>query len=238
MSLDLAQWQRETAATVLSDAACDAGMAVHRNSVRGGLAETLAAAFPVTLRIVGARAFAILADGFVRGTPPRAPQLSAYGVGFADFVATDALGQRLAYLGDIARLEWARGESYFAADAPAFDPARLALLSPVEMAGAALHLHPATRLVESRFPIHRIWDVNQTDDVPAVNMRIAETVLVTRPGMRIVAHKIAPADAALVKALAAGRSLGEAADTAISVDANFNLQTALAAHFGDATFRI
>lgn len=233
MSLELGQWQRETAEALLRDG--DDDYAVHRNNVRGGLVETLAAAFPVTRRIVGAKAFAGIADAFVRAAPPQAPQLSAYGAGFAAFITGHEIGRQLPYLADVARLEGARAESYFAADAPALTPARLAALSPEEMAAAVLELHPAARLVESRFPIHRIWNVNQMEDVPAVDMGIAETVLVTRPGMAIAMRKISLADAALVKA--AGRTLGEAADAALKVDPGFDLQAALAAHFTGATFR-
>lgn len=229
--VSLESWQRETASALLRDGGDD--WDVHRNTVRGGLVDTLATAFPVTQRIVGVRAFATLADAFVRAEPPRVPQLSAYGTGFADFIAAGDVGQRLAYLADVARLEWARAESYFAADAPALDPTRLAALTPEEMERAVLRLHPATRLLESAFPIQRIWDVNQSDDVPAVDMRVAETVLVTRPGLQIVQRKIVPADAVLIKAIAAGATLGKAA---VVVDESFDLQAALAAHFVGATF--
>lgn len=233
MSLELGQWQRETAAVLLRDG--DDDFAVYRNNVRGGLVETLATAFPVTRRIVGAAAFAGVADAFVCAAPPRVPHLSAYGAGLADFIAGHEIGGQLPYLSDVARLEWARAESYFAADAPSMDPARLAALSPEGMAAAVLALHPAARLVPSRYPIHRIWEVNQLDNVPGVDMSVAETVLVTRPGMAIAMRKICAADAALVQA--AERSLDEAADAAMAVDAGFNLQAALAAHFTGATFR-
>lgn len=229
MSLDLATWQRETAQKLLRDG--DDALAVHRNNVRGGLGETLATAFPVTRRIVGVKAYAALADAFVRATPPRVPQLSAYGTGFADFIAGHEVSRQLAYLADVARLEWARAESYFAADAAVLDPARLAALMPEAMADVVLRLHPATRLVHSRFPIHRIWEVHQSGNVPEVNMNVEEAVLVTRPGMELVTRKISSADAALVRAIAAGRTLGEAAE-AMGPD----LQAALAAHFTHATF--
>jgi len=229
VSLDLASWQRETAQTLLRDG--DDSLAVHRNNVHGSLGETLATAFPVTRRIIGAKAFAALADAFVCAAPPRVPQLSAYGMGFADFVAGHEVGLQLTYLADVARVEWARAESYFAADAAAFDPAGLAALTPEAMAEVVLRLHPATRLVQSRFPIHRIWEVHQSGDIPQVDMSVGETVLVTRPGLEIVTRKISAADAALVKAIMAGRTLGEAAE-AMGPD----LQAALAAHFSYATF--
>src|SRR4051794_33381548 len=60
---------------------------IYRNTVRGSLTETLRAAFPVVERIVGAAFFAAMAQAFVAAEPPRRPQLSAYGDGFAGFLA-------------------------------------------------------------------------------------------------------------------------------------------------------
>src|SRR5258706_11424995 len=90
---------------------------VYRNTVQSSLTEVLASAFPVTQRIVGDRFFAGLARAFIAAHPPRRPHLSTYGDGFSAFIAASDIEQQLSYLPDVARLEWARGEAYFAADA-------------------------------------------------------------------------------------------------------------------------
>jgi len=213
-------------------------IAVYRNTVQQSLIDVLATAFPAVQRIVGARFFAALARDFVRTRLPDVPQLSVYGVHFADFIASHEHIRDLPYLADVARLEWARGEAYFAADAPVFDPAVLATLEPEQLALLKLKLHPATRLIASRYPIHRIWAVNQPDvtEVPAIDMSIAENVLVSRPAYDVIIRFVPSADATFVQAFSQGRSLGEAAAEAMGPHPEFDLQSALQNHFIHGTF--
>jgi hypothetical protein len=249
MPPDLAIMQRRFRAAMLSDSDGDAAplidanaagrISIYRNTVRQSLADVLATAFPVTRRIVGAVFFAGLADGFIIKAPPRVPQLLAYGRDFADFIAGQDVGQRLAYLADVARLEWLRGEAYFAADAPPLDPQRLAALSPDAMERLVLDMHPATRLLCSTHPIHRIWEVNQPKivEVPKVDMSVAQCVLISRRDHHVVVREIGAGDATFISALARGKPLGEAAGATLAQHADFDLQRALQDHFIHQTFR-
>ncbi len=216
-----------------------ARIAVYRNTVQGSLGEVIAAAFPVTRRIVGDAFFSALARRFAAGHPPRLPQLSAYGADFPDLLAEEAALHRLPYLADVARLEWARGESYFAAEAPALTPGVLIETSPEALDALKLRLHPATRLVRSPYPIHRIWQVNQpeVEDVPAVDMSVAENVVLTRREGRVALRLTSAGDAALVAAIAEGEGLGDAAARALAEDAAFDLESALRDHLIAGTFR-
>lgn len=212
-------------------------LAVYRNTVQGSLTEALAATFPVIHRIVGAEFFAAIARRFVATHPPQRPQLSTYGAGFPDFIAAADVNQQLPYLADVARLEWARNESYFAADAPLLDTQRLAI-DAEGLETMTLRLHPAARLVVSRFPIFQIWKVNQPDvvDVPTVDMTIPQAALISRPKHHVAVRAIALADAAFITTIGDGETFGEAADTAFLNDAAFDLQSALAQHFVHGTF--
>jgi hypothetical protein len=214
-----------------------ARVAVYRNTVQGSLAEVIAAAFPVTQRIVGAAFFAALARRFAVAQPPRLPQLSSYGAGFPGFIAQDP-HHGLAYLADVARLEWARGESYFAADAPALAPATIAALAPGAIDAAVLVLHPATRLIRSPFPVMRIWRVNQPDvaDVPPVDMAVAENVLVSRSAGLVRLRAISGGDAAFISAAQEGMSLGAAVARGHDTEPGFDLETALRDHLTGGTF--
>jgi len=247
VSLELADLQRRFQAAVLGhdDAPIAAliapghlaGVTVHRNTSQSSLAALLARTFSVTQQIIGAR-FTDLAARFIAAVPPRLPHLSMYGAALADFIACDAALGDVPYLADVARLEWARNEAYFAADAAPLDAARLAALMPDEMARTALRLHPATRLVRSRFPLHRIWNAHQTDaDIPALDFSVAENVLVTRAGHHLVTRKISAADPVFVEAAPAERTLAAAAAAAMAQDTAFDLQTALQDHFIHGTFQ-
>lgn len=215
-----------------------ARIAVYRNTVQGSLAEVIGAAFPVTRRIVGAAYFAMLAGRYAVARPPRLPQLSAYGADFPDFIAGDAAHHGLAYLPDVARLEWARGESYFAADGPALAPQAIAALAPGALDAAVLTPQPATRMIVSRFPVLRIWRVNQPEvaDVPAVDMAVAETVLISRSAGRVSLRQLSPGDAAFVAAILEGCGLGAAAARGQDAEPSFDLETALRDHLIGGTF--
>jgi hypothetical protein len=213
-------------------------IAVYRNTVQTGLIDVLAAAYPVVARIVGQRFFHALARSFVTARLPDVPQLSLYGKDFPEFIAAHEAARALTYLPDVARLEWARGEAYFAADADPLDPLRLGAVDPSRIGGIRLRIHPATRLVSSRFPIFRIWSVNQPDvtDVPAVDMTAAEHVIITRPQYHVALREISAADAAFVEACRHNATLTDAAAAALGVAAGFDLQEALQRHLLAGTF--
>ncbi len=212
-------------------------LAIYRNTVQGSLTEALAVTFPVIHRIVGNEFFAGFARRFIAAHPPQRPQLSTYGAAFPDFIESADVGKQLPYLADVARFEWARNESYFAADAPLLDTQRLAI-DAESLEAMTLRLHPATRCVVSRFPIFRIWEVNQPEiaDVPAVDMNMPQAVLISRPKHHVVVRAIALADAAFITAIQEGETFGGAADTAFLNDPTFNLQDALTQHFVQGTF--
>ncbi len=212
-------------------------LAVYRNTVQGSLTQALAATFPIVLRIVGEEFFTGFARRFVAAHPPQRPQLSTYGASFPDFIASADVNQQLPYLADVARLEWARNESYFAADAPLLDTQRLAI-DAENLETMTLRLHPAARCVVSRFPIFRIWEVNQPEitDVPRVDMTLPQAVLISRPKHHVVVRAITLADAAFIMAICEDETFGGAADIAFLNDPAFDLQGALAQHFVHGTF--
>jgi hypothetical protein len=210
---------------------------VYRNTVQASLIDVLAAAFPIVQRIVGGDYFTMLARAFATSQPPRAAHLSTYGGGFPSFIASRAGDHRLPYLADVARLEWARGESYFAADADLLDPATLVA------AGAAIGerrfvLHPAARLVRSVFPIVTIWTANQpeNEDISEIDMTTAEVALVSRPAMTVTTRQISDSDGVFVEQLAAGTTFSGAAEAALARDPSYDLQGALALHLRHGTF--
>jgi hypothetical protein len=211
---------------------------VYRTNVQESLIDVLATAFPVVGRIVGPAYFRGLAAGYVAAQLPRVPQLSVYGDGFADFLAGHEAAVRLPYLPDVARLEWARGEAYFAADAPPLDPAALRRVAPESLAALRLVPHPALRLVASAHPIRRIWEVNQPEvtDVPALDLSLPEQVAITRPEHSVVMRGIGAGDLRFVQGLVGGAGLADAAGAALDADPEFDLQRCLEGHLVHGSF--
>ena len=97
------------------------GVEVYRNNYRGNLHDTLAGAYPVMRQLVGEEFFRLLAKRFIEQHPSRSGNLHRYGGEMAEFLTHFENTQHLAYLPDMARLEWAYHRAYFADDASPFD---------------------------------------------------------------------------------------------------------------------
>jgi hypothetical protein len=85
----------------------EARLAIYRHHVLTTLTDVLVGVYPVIRRLVDTRFFAYAADTFIRACPPASPVLSEYGEAFAGFLAGFPPCRALAYLPDVARLEWA-----------------------------------------------------------------------------------------------------------------------------------
>ncbi len=199
---------------------------IYRNNVFVALVDGLEARFPAVARIVGRDYFRAMARGYAGAEPSRGAYLD-YGRSFPDFLAGFGPVADTPYLADVARLEWARHESYHAPDAAALSAAAFAALAPDP--GAALALHPAARLVSSAYPIHAIWAANAHDGA-AASLALpdhGEAVLVTRPDERVAVRALGPGAAAFAAALGKGAALGEAYERARETASEFSLERAL-----------
>jgi len=165
----LATLQREIARAILDgDAPLDAGLAVYRASVFANFASALGVTYPVVRRLVGEAFFAEAARRFAISSPSASGDLGEYGAEFAHFLATYPPAAPLAYLADVARLEWACHECERAADVPPFDFGAFAQVAAAARGRIALTLHPAVRLLRSPHPIAAIHAANaaQRDGTP------------------------------------------------------------------------
>jgi hypothetical protein len=202
--------------------------AVYRNNVIGGLVDVLAQRFPVCLRLVGDAFFRATAQCYVRIALPASPMLFEYGESFGDFLATFEPARDLPYLPDVARLEYAVGRAYHAADAAPLSLSELRSTPVERLDGAAVVFHPSTQLVCSRYPIVSIWRANVSDD--GATMLIADhaqDALVTRRRSNVEAHALAAGGSTFVRALMKGAALHDAAEAAKRAAPSFDLSDSL-----------
>ena len=180
-------------------------VAVYRNNVAHSLAQALARRYPVVQRLVGAEFFAAMAAPFCAAHPPRSPVLQEWGGAFPGFLAGFAPVAGLPYLPDVARIEWARGLAYHAADATPLAPEHLTADRP-------LALHPSLRLLRLSHPAISIWQANQPGGTGLCRTTGPEIALIWRSAdFQVPVLALTPQGAALIEALLRGLPLTEAA---------------------------
>ena len=207
---------------------------IYRHNVYTNLRGALKDIYPVILAIVGEAFFHHAADQFVKAHPSRSGDLNQFGGEWAAFLGSYAHAAELAYLPDVARLEWAWHRAFHAGDATRFDLARLAALPADEHANLRFRLHPTAQLLTSIFPVMRIWEVNQptfTGEIVIDWDQTPDRLLIRRDiadGASVLIERISAAAYAFLLALAQQATLETAAAIALDVDAEFNLQGLLA----------
>lgn len=188
---------------------------IYQRSVRANLGRALRGAFPVVDRLVGDAFFLEAAWRFAIASPPASGDLNAFGRGFADFLATYSHARSLAWLADVARLEWAVHEAGRAADDGPIDLGALSRLPEDRQPALRLRLHPSVRIVRSPWPVLAIWEANQPDrDGTPSREDGADEVLVWRDADAVRAGLLAPEQAVFLEAVAGGQPLERLAESA------------------------
>jgi len=212
-----------------------ARLQIYRNHVLDSLTEVLKATYPVICRLVDERFFGYAADRYIRSHPPSGPCLFEYGETFPSFLEGFPPCRDLAYLPDVARLEWAASVALHADDLPALAVAALGEIPAVRLPGLRLRLHPSLSLHASPWPVDLIWRANQPDREPAgiVDLGAGSACLeVRRSGDDVVLRRLDAAAFTLRRALLEGGSLGDAA-AASAVDSGVDFGAALFELFGE-----
>ena len=203
---------------------------VYRNNYRGNLHDTLAGAYPVIAQLVGKDFFRLLTRQFIGQHPSRSSNLHHYGAEMGSFIASFAPAQGLAYLPDVAALEWACHCAYFADDAATLDFNKLSQVPPGRYADLILHIHPTCHLIRSRYPIAAIWHAHQTGADSDFHIDLESgpcNALVGRKDDVVLVGELADADAAWLQDLQAGTPLGVATAATQKLYPEFDLQAAL-----------
>lgn len=207
-----------------------ARLRIYRNHAVITLTDALKATYPVICRLVSGGFFAYAAHEFIREYMPETPSLARYGGAFPEFLAQFPPCQNLVYLADIARLEWAINEALHAESVAAITRADLSGISASDASRLVLTLNPSLRLLDSRWPIERIWRANEADGDPdlAIDLDSGGVRLqVHRRSDRVTLKSLTESEFAFLQALANGEPLADAAEAALRIDLLFDLATAL-----------
>lgn len=204
-------------------------LGVHVRHYEASLAEALLTKFPATRWLAGSQLVTEAARAYARAHPPTRPCIAEYGREFPSFVAGFGWARELAYLRAFAELEWAVAESSIAIDLPPLAWTDVARVGVDELLSSTLRLQPGLRYRRAS------WAV---DELLTMYLRGAETERFVLPradtcvevrGARgeIRIARLDGASFAFRSALAAQRSIAEAAERALERDANFDAGAAL-----------
>lgn len=201
---------------------------VYRNNFAVSLIEALEATFPAVRKLVGEEFFRGCARVFIDTEPPRSPVLLLYGRGFGDFLDSFTPAATVPYLGDVARLEWARINAYHTTDATPATIDCLATLAETEVGNARFTFHPSFALIRSRWPVVSLWQACAGSESGAdVDMRQAEDGIVVRPVLTVETLVVRDGGGIFLARLLADDTLAEAAAAAGEAAEGFDLASHL-----------
>jgi hypothetical protein len=225
----------EIAGVILSDGLDPAArVGIYHHHAFATLGEALRGTFPVVCRLVDKRFFAYAAHEYLREHPPHSRCLVEYGADFPDFLAGFAPCQGLPYLADVARFEWALNIAAAAREVMPVQAQTLATIAPEDSAYLELRLQPSLSYFTSAWPIDAIWQANQADEVPHIDLASGGTSLeICRSGQTVIWRHVDPGTFAFRTTLADGRVLAAAMSAAILEDPAFDLAMALRQVFAD-----
>jgi len=147
---------------------------IYRSSVLGIQTDALAAVYPVIQQLVGEPFFRTIGRDYLRKHPSPSGDLHELGAQMPGFLARLAAVSELPYLADVAHLEWAWHRVFHAANDTDMDLQALANIPADEQAEIIFSLRNGARLLESDYPVHRIWEVNQKEYANNETIDLAE----------------------------------------------------------------
>lgn len=149
---------------------------IYADMYRARLVDVLREDFPRVLAILGDDVFAAVACRYLARCPSTHPSVRHVGRGFPDFLATDPSAPP--FLADLGRLEWARVEVFDASDTEPLRLADLQSVPPAAWPSLRLRRVPASLVVESDWPVHRVWAMAETLGDARLATPEAETTIV------------------------------------------------------------
>jgi hypothetical protein len=211
-----------------------ARVGIYRHHAFATLGDALQGTFPVVCRLVDKRFFAYAAHEYLREHPPHSRCLVEYGADFADFLARFAPCEKFPYLADVARFEWALNIAATVREATPLQAETLAEVPAAKAAYVGFRLQPSLSYFVSPWPIDAIWQANQEDEVPPIDLASGGTSLeIRRAGETVAWRRLDPGSFAFRTALADGLVLAAAMAAATLRDPAFDLTAALQRVFAD-----
>jgi hypothetical protein len=191
----------------------EARLGVYAHAYAARLEETLRGDFGALAAALGDDAFHDLVLTYLMACPPFRPSLREAGARLAAHLASEPFAgifaRRCAHAADLARLEWAMAEAFFASDAPVLARDDLARVPPDAFAELRFAFSPSLQLLDCAWPVHAARAAFDAGASPPALAAAPAAIAVWRHDERVRYRALAPLEAAALAAARAGASFGE-----------------------------
>ena len=188
---------------------------VYRGMYLLRLGEALETDYPALVHFLGGEEFKELVAGYLQAFPSRSYTLNRLGDHLPEYIREAPGIARRGFLYDLARLELAVSEVFDAAESPVLTTEQIAQVPTDAWANARLRPIEAFRLLSFRYPVNTYLTSVKEDDHDHPKARRKDTwVAVFRRKYACWRLDLSQPAHDLLKALAAGTSLGDAVTTA------------------------
>jgi hypothetical protein len=181
-------------------------VAVYSDMYLWRLVDALRETFPNVLRCLGDEQFAALAEDYVRRNPSQHHDVGRVGRHLAAFLRKYPDPER-PDLADLAELEWARHQVFFAQPAEPVGLETLSTVAPDDFASASLLLSPALRVLVLDHDAASLWRRLEDGERPAPPWAGAFAVAVWRRGFDVFHAPISHEEAVAIEGAIAGHSV-------------------------------
>jgi hypothetical protein len=146
-------------------------LSVYANAYFARIHDCLREDFPALARALGPAAFHDLVKTYLMMHPPTRPSLRHAGRHLAEHLSAqpfaEIFSRRCPYAADLARLEWAMLEAFFAPDAAILERESLAALAPEAWAGLRFETTPSLELLTCDWPVQTVRERLDAEDPEA-----------------------------------------------------------------------
>jgi hypothetical protein len=147
-------------------------LAVYANAYFARIHDCLRDDFGALARALGNAAFHDLVKTYLMKHPPTRPSLRHVGAHLAAHLSTEPFAgifsRRCPYAADLARLEWAITEAFYAADSPLLGREELTAVAPDDWGSLRFEPVPSFQILTCAWPVHTLRDRFEAEDTEAV----------------------------------------------------------------------
>ncbi|HTP30095.1 MAG TPA: DNA-binding domain-containing protein [Anaeromyxobacteraceae bacterium] len=181
---------------------------VYANMYLWRLVDALRETFPNLSKHLGDGAFAGLAEDYVRRHPSEHHDIGQMGKLLPAFLREYPDPER-PDLADLAELEWARNEVFFAPDGPAMDEQVFNSIPAAKLASLRLQLVPSVRVLRLAHDATDLWRRLENGEPPGPSMNARATAVVWRRDFQVFHCNVSLREGEALRAARAGGTLGE-----------------------------